>query len=124
MAWTAAAEAGARRGFAPTPVAAQETHHGLVDQGTRVQRVVAALASHQPSGDPHQLAVDGPDQSVLGVRNAGADLAEHDGQVMPLFHAHRVSLPVRSENRLSSCFHFFSWGVESNSRIPLGPTEA
>ena len=66
-----------------------EAHHGLVNQGTGLQGVVAALAPHHGPRDPQQVLVNRPDQSIPGVGVAGMVLVEHG--VTPPCDAHRSS---------------------------------
>jgi hypothetical protein len=69
-------------------VAVEQPQQGLVDQGAGLEAVARPLAAHQAAGHPPQLAVDGPDEPLPGVRDAGAGLVEDGRQVTRSFGAH------------------------------------
>ena len=84
----------------------QESHQSLIHERAGLQGVAAALPSHKTPRRLHELVVDGPDQSILCIRDPGADLAEHGGHVPSCVDAHHFPPTLRGEIRLGDVSSF------------------
>src|SRR6516165_10135380 len=80
-------------------VTVHQSNHCLANQCRGLKRVPGPLLTHQGNGDPVNLVVDRPEQSILSPRTASPSFMDQFGQVLAVVFIHRLTLRTARRER-------------------------